>query len=200
MKKLIKIMAVAVLMASSLMADGSLEGYNRTLSEIEDPALKQIVICERDGIYNGKNPEECIKVIDMYLKINKKITKTSLLRCELYGFNKEACKLVTPDLYNKTDKEYFDNLIAQTYENAGAIYSRIQDYENEVKMFKKALEFSPNDSVLHFNLGLRYIRGQGVETNKIKAYEHWRVAAKQGYKQAQKNLDILCGQSPWACK
>jgi TPR repeat protein len=45
-----------------------------------------------------------------------------------------------------------------------------------------------------------YAMGQGAKQDKIKSYQYWMKAAKQGNKTAQNNLDILCQQSPWACK
>ena len=36
--------------------------------------------------------------------------------------------------------------------------------------------------------------------NKIEAFNWWMKAAKRGHVDAQKNLDILCKESPWACK
>ena len=45
-----------------------------------------------------------------------------------------------------------------------------------------------------------YYYGHGVNVDKFKTYELWLKAAKQGNSNAQGNLDILCKQSPWACK
>ena len=50
------------------------------------------------------------------------------------------------------------------------------------------------------NLGVKYHKGKGVPLNKIKAYELYLQAARQGNENAQRNLDILCKDSPWACK
>ena len=94
----------------------------------------------------------------------------------------------------------YEEYSAAMYSNAGDIYNRIEDITNAVKMFKKVVEFSPNHLAANYNLGVAYYYGDGIETNKIKAYEHWRVAAQQGNQEAQKNLDILCKNSPWACK
>jgi TPR repeat protein len=45
-----------------------------------------------------------------------------------------------------------------------------------------------------------YYNGQGVKVNKTKAYELLLKAAKEGNSTAQENLDIVCKESPWACK
>ena len=36
--------------------------------------------------------------------------------------------------------------------------------------------------------------------DKINAYKYFMKSAKNGYKPAQKHLDIVCKESPWACK
>ncbi len=46
------------------------------------------------------------------------------------------------------------------------------------------------------NAGIIYI-SQG---NKVSAYKYFMKAAKLGSIVAQENLNILCKQSPWACK
>lgn len=199
MKKLIKIMAVTVLMASSVGAS-TLEEFDDLIAKAKDPAYKQVLLCEREMSFKFKNPAECTKAVDLLLEMKKKTTKTSLLRCEHYALDKESCKFVIPDTYQKTDNEFFDDFIAESYLNAGVVYGNIGDDANEVKMYKKALKISPNYLRANYNLGVAYYFGKGVETNKIKAYEHWKIAAKQGNQQAQKNLDILCSESPWACK
>ena len=103
-------------------------------------------------------------------------------------------------LYKRSGCDNYQGDTASMYYNAGNIYREIEDYSNEVKMYKKALEILPNYANANINLGLSYYFGKGIETNKIKTYEHWRIAAKQGDQSAQKNLDILCKESPWACK
>jgi len=67
-------------------------------------------------------------------------------------------------------------------------------------MYKKAIEYNPNDDVAHYALGLSYYYGGGVAMDKNKAYYHWNIAAKQGNQQATINLGVLCSESPWACK
>jgi uncharacterized protein len=73
-----------------------------------------------------------------------------------------------------------------------------QDYLKAKELYEKAAiqgyYFAQN------NLGVMYYNGQGVNVDKFKAYELWLKAAKQGHSNAQENLDILCKESPWACK
>ncbi len=73
-----------------------------------------------------------------------------------------------------------------------------QDYKEAVRLF--SLSANQGDSSAQFNLGNMYYNGESIKADKIKAYEWWLKAAKQGETNAQHNLDILCKQSPWACK
>lgn len=178
MKKLIKIVAVAVLIASSVEANG-LEDYDRHIANAKNPADKQTLICEREAEFILKDPMKCIKA-----------TQISSKEYEAISFGGAG--------YGD-----YKNYVAGMYYNAGIIYGKIGDNANKIIMFKKALEISPNNSGANLSLGFAYYHGKGIEINKIKAYEHWRVAAKQGdqdAQNAQNNLDILCNESPWACK
>lgn len=174
MKKLVKLMAVAVLAASSVGAI-TLEEYNELIPKVNNLPQKQILICMREKDYISSNPMECIKAAQISLK--------------------EYESTEARGVYNS-----YQEYVTDMYFTAGVIYNKIRDYANEIKMYKKALGLLPNHIETHVNLGVTYYSGKGVETNKIKAYEHFSIAAKQGNQQAQKNLDILCGQSPWACK
>lgn len=159
-----------------------------------NPTYVQFIACSI-----GQDPQQCIKSADMLLEMSKKITKNSLLRCEFYERNEEECKLI-PDKYQQTDKEFFNEQIAFSYSNAGIIYNRNNEYKKAVDMFKKAIKYNPNYDLANSNLGVNYFLGEGIAMDKFKAYEHWRISAKQGNEGAQKNLDILCKESPWVCK
>lgn len=173
MKKLVKIMAVAVLIATSAVAL-TLEDYDKYIANENNALSKQTLICEREASLIFKDPTLCVRAAQISLK--------------------EYNSMPTGGYYS------YQQYVTDMYKNASLIYNKISDYTNKVKMFKKVLEFSSNDSVINANLGLAYYLGKGVETNKIKAYEHWSIAAKKGDQQAQSNLDILCKESPWACK
>ncbi len=73
-----------------------------------------------------------------------------------------------------------------------------QDYLKAKEWYEKAA--IQGDSYTQNNLGLMYYHGQGVNVDKFKTYELWLKAAKQGHSDTQENLDILCKESPWACK
>lgn len=172
MKKLIKIVAVAVLIATSAVAL-TLEDYNNRISLNNNPVKKQLLYCAREVEWIKKNPTECINA-----------TKFSL---------EEVGDIA--DIFGG-----YKNYIGEHYYMAGFVYNSMEDRKNAAKMYKKALEFSPNHSKANNNLAVAYYSGEGVEINKVKAYEHLRVAAKQGHQGAQNNLDMLCKESPWACK
>lgn len=200
MKKWISV-ALATFCTVSFVEAATLEEFNKYISEAKNPTNKQMLTCEREASFIAKDPQQCIKAVDMLLEMSKKITKNSLLRCEYYGANeKEDCKLLFQNAYQKTDKEFFDETIAYAYCGAGIVYDKSLLYKDGVDMYKKAVEYHPNNYFAHTNLGNDYYHGEGVAMNKIKAYYHWSIAAKQGNQVAQKNLDALCSESPWACK
>lgn len=173
MKKLIKIATVAVLMASSVWA-ATLEEFNEAITYSDNPIMKQALLCEREAGYLFKNPMECINAAQISLK----------------------------EYNTLTDKPYgnFQEYTATMYSNAGSIYDDIKDYDNAIKMYNKALDISPNNISANINLGSSYYLGKGVDKNLIKTYEYFRVAAKQGDKDAQMRLLYLCEKNPWACK
>lgn len=199
MKKLISV-ALATFCTVSFVGASSLEEYDKSISEAKNPTLKQILTCEREANYIYKDPQQCIKAADMVLEMSKKATKNSLLRCEFFGKSEETCKLEFPSIYQKTDKEFFNGVISESYLNAGIMYDKKMIYEKSVAMFEKAIEYGLNNIDVHYNLGLSHYYGRGIAINKHKAYYYWSIAAKQGDQQAQKKLDILCKESPWACK
>lgn len=73
-----------------------------------------------------------------------------------------------------------------------------QNYQEALKWYKKSAEQGNVDSQVI--LGALHYVGQGVAQDKIMAYEWWSKAASQGNEAAQKSLDMLCAESPWACK
>ena len=55
-----------------------------------------------------------------------------------------------------------------------------------------------NDSfgITYLNIGVIYDH----HGDKLNAYKYYMKSAKLGDLQAQKNLNIMCKESPWACK
>ena len=189
-----------LLILASQVYGSTLENFNTYIQAATHPTTKQNLICEREASIIKKNPQECLKAVDMFLSDRKKVTNKTTLRLGYFGTNTSVIIAEKPDIYNQTDKEYIDEKIASAYLNAGVIYDNLQENNLKVKMYQKALEYNPNHKDAHYNLGQNYYFGEGVESNMIKAYEHWRIAAKLGDLGAEKNLGILCRKSPWACK
>ena len=48
--------------------------------------------------------------------------------------------------------------------------------------------------------GIKYMKGEEVKLDKFKAFSLLMDSARKGSEQAQKQLDRLCKESPWACK
>jgi len=87
---------------------------------------------------------------------------------------------------------------AEGWFERGVAAARAGNYQKAASLYKKACD---GECALGCNnLGVLYVKGLGVPLNKIKAYQYWMKAAKQGNANAQYNLDRLCKESPWACK
>jgi len=171
MIKNLKKVIVANLLLGVTLSAATLEVVNQMIANASTPEEKQLLLCEREATEIFKDPQECIKAATI---------------------PKERA-LYTPYIT-------YEDYQAGMWYNAGVIYGNIGEPIEEAKMYKKALELSPNKTSAHLNIGFLYYQGSGVEMNKYKAYEHWSIAAKQGNVIAQRNLDILCRESPWACK
>jgi TPR repeat protein len=139
-------------------------------------AFKKILKCEdiagvEENIKNG-NPQVCIDAAILYKKQQQ----------------------LLPD-----EKKYY----GEAYYNAGIIYYFGVKYQNKEKafqMFNKAYKVDYSSSDLFNILGICYKTGRGTTINKFKAYKFYIKSAKMGNEYAQKNLDILCKESSWACK
>lgn len=87
--------------------------------------------------------------------------------------------------------------------NLGLAYQKGRGVKEDLHKAKKWFEKASvqNNDLAQLNLGILYYSGgQDFPVNKIKAYESYLLAAKNGNYQAQNNLDYLCNESPWACK
>lgn len=96
-----------------------------------------------------------------------------------------------------------DGDIAEGCTGLGLAY--LQEVEGFKSDYKKAANLmikgcDGGDATGCYYLGLLYSRGDGINQDKIKAYQLWMKLAKQGNEKAQKSLDRLCKESPWACK
>lgn len=82
--------------------------------------------------------------------------------------------------------------------NLGIMYTIKRDYKKALELY--TLAANQGDPDAQNTLGWVYFRGEGIPVNKLLAYRIWLDAAKGGNFIAQKNLDMLCEDSPWACK
>jgi hypothetical protein len=46
-------------------------------------------------------------------------------------------------------------------------------------------------------IGRMYLKGDGTDMDKLKAYNYFWAAAKEGCVDSQNDLDLLCKESPW---
>ncbi|WP_419905054.1 tetratricopeptide repeat protein [Kiloniella sp.] len=72
------------------------------------------------------------------------------------------------------------------------------DYETALKVFKPLAE--KGDADAQFNVGLLYLRGQGVTQDYNVAVKWFRLAADQGYTKAQYNMGIAHNRGAGAKK
>lgn len=82
--------------------------------------------------------------------------------------------------------------------NLGLLYSIKRDYKKTIELY--TLASNQGDPDAQNMLGLIYFKGEGTPENKLLAYKLWVDSAKGGNYIAQRNLDMLCNDSPWACK
>lgn len=87
---MIKKVVITSLVIFAQVGAETLEEYYTVVKDSPTPAVKQMVICEREAQFLLKNPEECIKSAEMLLQIKKKVTKNFLLRCEIWGLSEDA--------------------------------------------------------------------------------------------------------------
>ena len=110
-----------------------------------------------------------------------------------------------------TDKEFDKKISEQTTEvykqmwrcnKASMNHMRTANVDiclKAIKLIKKNPNKVGKDdiSVIYGNTGLLYDESTG---DKLKAYEYYMKASRMGSINAQKNLNIMCKQSSWACK
>jgi TPR repeat protein len=192
MKKPTKILLLTAFLASSLFSEytieegqsrTSLEKFNRVVEKEQNPWIKQMLICEREWTFYAKTGDvnKCLKAADMVLALKGK--NLSERELSFTSGNDE-------NSINKQASDYFNS--------AGLIYGEQGDFKNKIKMYEKAA--SLGSSISTVNLGLAYHYGRGVQKNHIKAFEYYKKALQLGSPHAQNQIQMLCKESPWACK
>lgn len=178
---MIKILAVLIFISSGVLAT-TLEEYNELIKIAKIPWEKQVLICERETHINAKNADvkECLKAADMILALKGKQLDLSKLT-RMYGTVEKAA--------------------AAYFNNAGGIYEAHGDCNNATIMYEKAAKQKNPDAIN--NLGSLYFGGKCFsisDINDIKAFQYYKEALSLGAESAQHNLDLLCKESPRACK
>ena len=116
--------------------------------------------------------------------------------------------ILVQNVFSYTDKE-FDIMIANAsseHMKQGFRCDKIASNHSstgDVSICLKALEIDKKRNSKKENIAIDYLNVGVIydhQNNKLKAYEYFMKSAKLGNITAQKNLDIICKKSPWACK
>jgi len=143
-------------------------------------ALYKLLLCASDAQYyktENTNPEQCIEAANRILK-------------------GEDLGVLSEDRKTYLGESYF---------NAGIIYQfKLHNHKKALESYLKAYNVGYCDKdncSVGRNIGYYYATGEGgTPLDKIKAYQYFLESAKYGNAGSQKNLDVMCKESPWACK
>ncbi|MFA6196782.1 MAG: tetratricopeptide repeat protein [Sulfurimonas sp.] len=168
-----KIFVVLIFITSSVFAISPEENIEAS-KEDKFLWLKQRIKCEIVVKTGNGDAKECIKSADMILALKGK-------------------KLDANDIPKNIEEK-----AAESFHNAGVIYTDRLDYKNAIIMYEKAAKLKL-PSALN-NLGYIYAHGLGVPENYTKAFKYWKEASALGNENAQQSLQALCSKNSWACK
>ena len=95
-----------------------------------------------------------------------------------------------------------ENNITKAYNNLAALDAKQGQGEADKEKIMNLLQegAKKGDSTAWLNLARIYAWGDGVTNDKLKAYELFKAALKNGRSEASGYLDRLCEQSRWACE
>jgi TPR repeat protein len=148
---------------------------------------------------NGENvPQDNKKALEWYNKAAEKGNAKAQFTLGLIYENREHEVKKAVDLYTKAAEQGYATPqynLRWTHQKGDVMP---QDKKKAVELYTKAAE--QGYATAQFFLGWMYFGGIGTEKNEKDAYKWWTQAAKQGNENAQKNVDILCRMTPWACK
>ena len=140
-----------------------------------------------DVDYNKQYMEQCMNYDVGYKKA-------------LQGCEKEINFLLLKNELTLHEK----SLLGKSYMLKGTWLGKLgkekEKFEYYMKSYNVGYCAEYNQCIIGGIIGYQYDLGIGVKQNKIKAYQFYLKSAKFGSKQSQNNLDILCRESPWACK
>ena len=180
MKRIVLGLSLLVMLAQNIFADKAsyMKEYEGSKSV---KALYKLLLCEAEAKFyktEDANPEQCIEAAN------------SILKGEDLG------------VLSKNKKTY----LGEAYFNAGIIYQyKLHNHKQALESYLKAYNVgycdNGSDCSVGRNIGYYYATGEGgTPLDKIKAYQYFLESAKHGNAGSQRNLDILCKESPWACK
>jgi len=104
----------------------------------------------------------------------------------------EYDKLITNETDPMWKQIYRCNKAAEHYKS-----SSVDICLQAIKLLKNNGWKEKDYQIMFLNTGLLYDESKG---DKLNAYKYYMKASKLGNIQAQKNLNIMCKESPWACK
>jgi len=108
-----------------------------------------------------------------------------------------------------TNAEYDKEISKQTTEVGKQIWRCNKAMNNrnkstsDVNICLKSIEIQKANGTKEKDLAIGYLNIGVIyssQSDKLNAYKYYMKSAKLGEIQAQKNLNILCKESPWACK
>ncbi len=147
----------------------------------------------------------------MYKKIKYIPLMKSILMCEKEATNHkdygstQVC-IDSAKLYQKQKSLTPEEKVfyGEAYYNAGmyTFGKKNKNYEKAYAMFLEAYKVGYGEEtsdVIH-KLGYFTSNREGTEQHKILAYKYYLEAAKLGNINSQNALNLLCKESPWACK
>jgi TPR repeat protein len=185
MKKLIAAAIIIIGGANSVLNATTLQEYNQMILDEKDKVTQQMFSCEREALYFKDNgdPQECLRAVKYLMEVKKpNLLLSSTMRTQ-----------------NKTFKEAKKLYLGEAYYNAGILFDHSEHSPQKAfESYKKGAKYGYVDAEL--NTGVMYYFGVGVQKDKIEAYKWSLKAAKHGSPNAQKLLDTLCSESPWACQ
>ena len=176
MKRIILGVSVLLMLVQNLFGY-TYEEYNQVSLKAKEKYVHNVILCERDTHFRATigDIRECKNVIE---QINSFKNKT-----------KQQIKYLGESFYN----------LAKLYEDS----PKYKDYKLAIKMYEKSIAVGYDEyskGKVRVNLGFLYYYGKGASKNYIKSYNLWKDALINGSSVAQNNLEILCKESPWACK
>jgi hypothetical protein len=142
----------------------------------------------------GKYSESCV-LFEVLAEKGNIVAQSNLGGCYGYGLGRKADPEKALYWYRKAAESGRADMIGRL----GGYYFTIGSHKKAVPLIKEAVE--KGDEGAKSGLAMIKWMGYGGEpVNKVEAYRLFYDRAQAGDENSQQALDILCKQSPWACK